>query len=158
MPDPVLRFDARFTVASEVGYGGEPCWLWRGGLNRGGYAQFQVGGRGSPQPLAHRWNYERHVAPIPDGWQVDHLCKVRHCVNPAHLEAVPHAVNNARSDSPSALNARMVLCKRGLHELAGDNLVACFKARGVRRCRACYNAYQRERRTRKTWTKSGVAA
>lgn len=61
------------------------CWLWKGHLNNNGYGRFYT------EPgscYAHRWAYTRWVGPIPEGFQIDHLCRVRHCVNPSHLEAV----------------------------------------------------------------------
>jgi len=154
---PELRFDRRVNFEGPE-FEGAPCWLWTGAGTGNGYAQFQTGGRGSKHALVHRWNYERHVGPIPDGWQVDHRCRVTRCVNPTHLEAVPPPVNNARSDSPSARNARMTLCSRDLHELVGDNLHPSYLRRGQRRCRACVAERAREYRARKRIQPEGVAA
>lgn len=72
----------------------EGCWLWTGRLSSGGYAQFKVDGL---QVMVHRWAYERFVGTIPDGLQLDHLCRVRNCVNPAHLEPVDASTNVARA-------------------------------------------------------------
>jgi hypothetical protein len=66
------------------------CWLWMGSLNQNGYPLFS-GGR------AHRWSFEWFNGPIPKGMHVDHLCRVRSCVNPEHLEAVTVSENNRRS-------------------------------------------------------------
>jgi hypothetical protein len=72
------------------------CWIWQMSRNSGGY-----GLKWSPQQgrlmLAHRLYYERVHGPIPDGLQIDHLCEVRACVNPDHLEAVTPSVHNART-------------------------------------------------------------
>ena len=69
------------------------CWLWRGRLNTDGYGTFKVdGGRFG----AHRFAYELVVSKIPEGLQIDHLCRVRHCVNPAHLEPVTSRENSLR--------------------------------------------------------------
>lgn len=109
-----------------------PCWLWTGtkhSSGRTGYGWFR--GRA----LAHRASYEIHVGPIPRGLQIDHLCRVRRCVNPAHLEAVTPKVNIFRSESPAAVTARTNRCRRG-HELSGRNLYV-VKATGGRRCLAC---------------------
>lgn len=69
------------------------CWLWQGAKNPDGYGQmdhrwFTFG--------AHRVSYLAFVGPIPEGLVIDHLCRVRHCVNPAHLEAVTSAENIRR--------------------------------------------------------------
>jgi hypothetical protein len=148
--DPAVRFDRKVNFDGPVPDGFEdPCWLWTGAPSENGYAQFWPGGRTCPKAHGvHRWNYERFVGPIPPGFEVDHLCGVLLCVNPAHLEAVPGAVNNARSTSPSAENARLVMCQRGLHELAGENLMPSYLRRGQRVCRPCRAEAQRDKRRR----------
>lgn len=70
------------------------CWLWTGGLNDAGYPIFGCGGR---TRLAHRWAYASFVEAIPEGFEADHLCHVRACVNfERHLEPVTHEVNSQR--------------------------------------------------------------
>ena len=61
------------------------CWWWTGSLQSKGYGQFRLDGS---LVLAHRYAYEICFGPIPEDLQIDHLCLVRHCVNPAHLEPV----------------------------------------------------------------------
>lgn len=73
-----------------------PCWLWNGALIQGGYGRYQRGPKGQP---AHRAYYEKLVGPIPDGLDLDHLCRVRRCVNPSHLEPVTAAENTRRGAS-----------------------------------------------------------
>jgi len=73
------------------------CWLWTGRIERNGYTQFRVGGKAGKDVSSHRWIYEQTEGPIPDGLEIDHLCFVRHCVNPKHLEPVTHAENIRRS-------------------------------------------------------------
>ncbi len=107
------------------------CWLWTGGVDRAEYGNFSDEGRNW---RAHRWAYEHYVGPIPDGLQLDHLCRVHCCVNPAHLEAVPGRVNYLRGIGPTAVNARKAICKRG-HPLEGDNL--SIRPNGYRECRQC---------------------
>lgn len=68
------------------------CWEWIGGMNEAGYANMSDG----RSNLAHRFAYELLVGPIPDGLQIDHLCNVRNCVNPAHLETVTAQENMRR--------------------------------------------------------------
>lgn len=63
----------------------DTCWLWTGALNSRGYGCFAVGG---VSQLAHRVSYQALNGAIPDGLTIDHLCCVKHCVRPSHLEAV----------------------------------------------------------------------
>lgn len=78
-----------------------PCWQWTSPLNTNGYGAFGVNGR-SVGP--HRWAYENFVGPIPDDYEVDHLCHNRGCVNfEQHLEVVTHAVNGQRRAIPAQL-------------------------------------------------------
>lgn len=82
------------------------CWIWTGPLVKG-YAHyaFRLGGGLQRGVIIHRWTYEDACGPIPDGLELDHLCRVRNCVRPSHLEPVTHAVNMARN--------RTTECKRG---------------------------------------------
>lgn len=72
------------------------CWLWSGGLHEGGYGVFNSGTRlmGS-----HRWIYQQVFGKIPNGYEIDHLCKTPGCVRPSHLEAVTPSENCKRSSS-----------------------------------------------------------
>jgi hypothetical protein len=72
----------------------EGCWCWRGVIDRWGYGRITIGGRVG---FAHRMSYEAFVGPIPDGLQIDHLCRNRACCNPEHLEPVTGLVNTRRS-------------------------------------------------------------
>lgn len=62
------------------------CWLWPDLICENGYGRFWTAGK--TYTLAHRASYMIAVGPIPEGMQIDHMCHVRHCVNPAHLRAV----------------------------------------------------------------------
>ena len=104
------------------------CWLWRGHVKANGYG---AAGQGRP---AHRRIYELLVGPIPPGFQLDHLCKVLTCVNPAHLEPVTPRENTKRSDSFAGINARKTHCVHG-HEFTPENTYVT--RRGRRHCRAC---------------------
>ena len=124
---------------------GSGCWEWQGSRTPDGYGRINSGGRGVPLP-AHRVSYELHVGPIPEGFEIDHLCKNPGCVNPAHLEAVTHKENIRRGLSPAALNARKTHCVNG-HEFTSENTK--IERRG-RKCRTCANEvlrknYQRQR-------------
>ena len=70
------------------------CLLWTGSTNHKGYGLFRIGGK---MVSTHRWAYEHYIGPIPSGLQLDHLCMVRNCVNPDHLEPVTARENIHRS-------------------------------------------------------------
>jgi hypothetical protein len=112
------------------------CWVWTGSKIGKGYGQFTQGGT-ARQMLAHRWAYEAMVDLIPEGLELDHLCRNKACVNPEHLEPVTHAVNIERN--PNAINntARLVTnCPQG-HEYDEANT---RWYRNKRHCRACGRA------------------
>jgi hypothetical protein len=71
-----------------------PCWAWTAGLFPAGYGCFKLDGKSR---LAHRLSYEWVIGPIPEGDDLDHLCRVRECCNPAHLEPVTPAENARRA-------------------------------------------------------------
>lgn len=74
------------------------CWRWQGQKNRFGYGQLNVEVGGKRMCLrTHRVSYEAYVGPIPDGLEIDHLCRVRDCANPEHLEPVTRSENVRRS-------------------------------------------------------------
>ena len=71
------------------------CWYWRGELDRHGYGVLEVCGKGK---RVHRLSYEAFVGPIPAGLVIDHLCRVRDCINPDHLEPVTSQENTRRGN------------------------------------------------------------
>ena len=87
--------EARFLSRIDKSTG---CWLWTAHINpKSGYVQFRIGGRAGKMVLAHRWAYQHFVGEIPKGLQLDHLCRIRHCVNPSHLEPVTASENTIRA-------------------------------------------------------------
>lgn len=108
------------------------CWLWCGQEVFGGYGAFW-GGRRTVK--AHRFSYEIKFGAVPPGFQLDHLCRVRLCVNPDHLEPVTHRENCLRGISFSAANAKKTHCIHG-HELTADNLMPRKDSRRI--CRECH--------------------
>jgi hypothetical protein len=124
------------------------CWLWTASTYFGGYGQINVGNRQIRG--VHRVAYELWVGPIPDGLHIDHLCRVRLCVNPDHLEAVTQRENNRRSLSPTALNAAKTHCPQG-HPYVDGNLAV--DKRGFRHCRTCNRANCKER----YWARKALA-
>lgn len=106
------------------------CWIWTGCIAWNGYGQLRRHETGHER--AHRAVYKLIVGPIPEGLDLDHLCRVRACCNPSHLEPVTRSENLKRS--PIAGRPRQTHCKRG-HEFTPDN--SYVKGDGCRRCRAC---------------------
>ena len=106
------------------------CWLWTTGKNRHGYGV--VCWKAKTQS-AHRFVYYFLQGEIPKGLELDHLCRVRECVNPKHLEPVTGIINNLRSNSWSGLNSRKTHCGRG-HPFKKENT---YLVRGERVCREC---------------------
>ena len=105
---PMDDFDlARFMRKVEVDPSG--CWLWKGWTN-GKYGGFSFG---SHKVYAHRVSYQHHVGPIPDGLTIDHLCKVKLCVNPQHLEVVAQQVGRDLGLGPQLAHAPLLLRQLG---------------------------------------------
>ena len=105
-------FEARIEYEPNTG-----CWLWMGAIipAGGGYAEISQ----NRKPVyVHRLMYEKHKGPIPDGLEIDHLCRVSSCVNPDHLEAVTHRENMLRGLTVGARNAAKTHCPKG-HPLDG---------------------------------------
>ena len=106
------------------------CWLWTGPRSGAGYIRIMADGR---QQQAHRVAYKLWVGPIPPGLTIDHLCRVRWCMNPAHMEPVTQGENVRRGTAPAALNAKKTHCKHG-HEFSQRNT---YRYKGNRICRRC---------------------
>ena len=113
------------------------CWLWMASLNRKGYGSFQ-------SQAAHRVAYQLLVGPIPDGLHIDHLCRVRNCVNPSHMEPVTPAENQRRGLINQ--NKHKTCCTT----CGGPYDYSYMTRRGTpdRRCTVCFNANKRRWRAK----------
>lgn len=120
------------------------CIEWLAGDNGVGYGLFYIGEGTAGRAYAHRWSYEYHVGPIPDGLHLDHLCRNRRCVNPEHLEPVTLRENLLRGVSPAARNAQKTHCPAG-HPLAGANVYR-NPTKNERRCRECMRQQANQRK------------
>lgn len=141
----LIRFNSKIGKPDENG-----CWPWLGRISNGSSKNPQGGGYGRfdlrfngwwKEVPAHRFSYEIIHGPISASLEVDHLCRHRHCVNPAHLEPVTKRINILRGNSPYAINFRKTRCPEG-HPLAIPNLKIDKGPNGTirRRCRKCANA------------------
>lgn len=108
------------------------CWRWQRTLDRDGYGRFKM--PDGTYPMAHKASVLLHGGEVPVGKQVDHLCRVRDCVNPSHLEVVTPGVNVLRSNGLAAINAKKTVCKSG-HLL--DSANTYVTPNGRRNCRTC---------------------
>ena len=124
------------------------CWIWNAWKNDRGYGSFSPTHR--EKIRAHRWAYEDVNGPIPEGYQLDHICRNRICVNPAHLEVVTPQQNTLRGQSFAAVNARKTHCPQG-HTY--DLFNTYVDLDGRRRCRACWTA-RRAKHSVGRWTGS----
>lgn len=112
------------------------CWEWLSTIQENGYGTYTVRNQ---TMRAHRIAYEHFIGPIPDDLQTDHLCRVRKCVNPAHLELVTTRENTLRGVGPTASNAAKTHCKRG-HEFTPENTYERPSKPG-RECLTCKRAF-----------------
>lgn len=148
-PRLVERFNSKVRITST-------CHEWTGYCDPNGYGRFRTQG---VVTYAHRFAYELHNGPVPDGLHVDHLCRNRKCVNPAHLQAVTVRENVMRPNSNAAPARRargevvtstkgisrprplQATCRQG-HPMCGENLYV--RPSGKRVCRECMRHHRRE--------------
>jgi len=130
----IARF---FSFVDQTSY----CWLWTGFKDDEGYGRFWWKGRNMG---AHRWAFEYFRFAIPEGFEIDHLCRNTSCVNPDHLDAVTHLTNMHRSG-----RAPQTHCAKG-HEFTPENIgVRKYKGanrRPERRCLRCHREKEYARR------------
>jgi hypothetical protein len=126
---PIDRFEKKYIPEPMSG-----CWLWTAGLQGGTYGSFYFRGR---SVAAHRWSYEHHVGPVPNGLELDHKCCVKICVNPAHLRPVTSRENTLLGDSAASRNAGKTHCVKG-HEFTPENTIERMNGgHSFRACRVC---------------------
>lgn len=134
LPPGEESFESRLARNVEVG----DCWLWTGAIKGHGYGNIAWQGKWYN---AHLWVWRNLVGEVPEGLHLDHLCRIRHCVNPDHLEPVTPKVNSGRGSTASKR-----WCKRG-HDL-DDPVVTRIGVNGGRACRPCRAIGEKERRAR----------
>ena len=124
----------------------DTCWNWKGGQNHNGYGLFQLNGK---LWLAHRVSYEWSKGPIPEGLEIDHICRNPSCINPNHLEAVTHLENIRRGETGKKTgekNRQKTHCPQG-HLYNEENTY--IRTNGGRNCRECHRAGQRLHRLKR---------
>ena len=134
-PASVVRFWAKVDKSGD-------CWLWTAAVDPRGYGAF--GGPNHRRVFAHRVAYELLKGPIPQGLELDHLCRQPSCVNPDHLEPVTHAENVRRGECGSHQRAK-THCPHG-HEYTPENTV--HTKEGWRTCRTCKRISNRKAKAR----------
>lgn len=143
---PEYDQQARRRLMAKVAVAPNGCWEWTAHIEDNGYGRF--GYRGTMR-WAHRVSYQIFVGCIPDGLDLDHLCRNRKCVNPDHLEPVTRKVNAERGVAGQVNRDRMISkthCPQG-HPYSGDNLYV-VPSTGYRQCNACRLANKRAYRAR----------
>ncbi len=125
------------------------CWRWCFNVNNNGYGRVTIDGK---RDYAHRVFYRNTKGLIPYGMVIDHLCRVRDCVNPRHLEVVTHKENNYRGIGPASKNHKKNMCING-HQFTDNNLYHWKNDRDGRSrgrvCRQCVLDYQSQRKIKK---------
>lgn len=139
-PTGTNRTPAEVRFFGKVEPDGE-CWRWTAGHDQSGYGMFSDKTISQWSVRAHRWSYMHMIGEIPEGLQLDHLCRNRWCVNPWHLEPVTGAVNTSRGHDARRSNE----CRNG-HPYNGANTYV--NPKGSRVCRICSAASRKRYETK----------
>lgn len=136
MANELERFERKYEVDTTTG-----CWRWTAYIDPFGYGRFSAAG----EIRAHRWSYKHFVGPIPDGLVIDHICRVRCCVNPAHLRAVTSGENTwaPGSIAPAKILGTSEACVNGHPWTEASTRL---NSKGYRSCRICANESNRRQR------------
>ncbi|KKN63763.1 hypothetical protein LCGC14_0498670 [marine sediment metagenome] len=126
------RFLAKIDIVDD-------CWVWTGSKRGRGYGGFWFNRH---QVYVHRFAYQVYIGPIPEGLQIDHLCRNLVCINPQHLEVVTQKENIFRGENFTAINAAKTHCPQG-HPY--DLFNTYFSLEGERKCRICRRDFERLR-------------
>jgi len=135
------QYVERFWERVDKSGGVDSCWPWLGFVSKAGYAQVRFQGRFQK---AHRVAYEFLIGPIPEGKELDHLCKNRSCVNPKHLEPVTKREHIMRGGNFMIDNSHKTHCPQG-HPYDAENTII-DNENGGRRCRICRNRQSQMRK------------
>lgn len=131
------RFNQKYVISKIKFFNGTACWTWTAVRGTHGYGVLSIHGSSG---CAHKFAYEFFVGRIPDGLELDHLCKDRGCVNPRHLEPVTH-LENVRRGSAGEPRRKITHCPKG-HPYSGDNLYN--RREGGRACKICRKEYSKK--------------
>ena len=132
------RFFSKIRIDPSITFNGTPCWLWTARIGYDGYGYFSFEGR---DHTAQRISHGMFINRVAPDREVDHLCRVRECANPVHLEDVPPRINKLRGNSPIGKKSRQTHCIYG-HEFTADNTyIRMIKGNPHRYCRQCSTAY-----------------
>lgn len=136
MGNRYLSPEVRLLSRRKIVPGPEPteCWIYTGLLNADGYGKIYAFGK---HTSTHRLSHILFKGPIIEGYEVDHLCVVRACFNPDHLEAVPPIINHSRSNV-GIHEISKTHCKKG-HEYSDENTyyIHAYKRKFKRKCKIC---------------------
>lgn len=137
----IRKIDVAIWMAENREKRAHECWPWPfGKANKAGYCRTALTGR---KMAAHRVMYEMYAGSIPKGLTLDHLCRVRSCVNPSHLEPVSLRENTYRGSAVTTLNAMKMFCAQGHRYTTENTGFYWHKGTKHRRCRICVNARNR---------------
>lgn len=127
------------SILSKVKIDSNECWIWPLSLSHNGYGLVKFDGK---MQQVHRLVYKLLVGPIPDDLTCDHLCRVRNCCNPAHIDIITR-VENTRRGNVGKWRGLLTHCKRG-HEYSQENTYT--DRNGYRVCNECRRISHRRRR------------